>query len=275
MKVDLHAHSNASDGQLSPSALLELAVAENVEMLSITDHDTLSAYCTTGTPSSLELIPGIEFSSRWRQFGVHVVGLNVRLDSPVMARAVERQQSARRRRAERIAQRLSAAGLAVDFDSVLARAGGQSLGRPHFAAELVELGKAKDFRSAFRKYLGAGKPGDVRTDWPDVEEVVGWIHAAGGSAVLAHPAKYRLTWTRLGLLLDDFCEAGGDALEIVCGQQTDQLTKRLAGLARDRQLAASLGSDLHVPAPWCRPGICSDSALPDDLTPVWETWPRS
>jgi len=273
MKVDLHVHSNASDGQLSPSQLIELAVSENVDMLSITDHDTLSAYRAISPPASLELVPGIEFSTRWRQFGVHVVGLNVDLDCPAMTEAVERQQSARRRRAECIAKRLHAAGVAVDFENVSARAGGESVGRPHFAAELVATGVVKDLRTAFRKYLGAGKPGDVRTDWPDIEEVAGWIASAGGSAVLAHPAKYRLTWTRLGQLLDDFCDAGGDALEVVCGQQTDQLTKRLVGLARDRQLAASLGSDFHSPAPWCRPGIRSD--LTDDLTPVWEAWRTS
>jgi len=273
MKVDLHAHSNASDGQLSPLQLIELAESENIDMLSITDHDTLSAYRTISAPPSLELIPGIEFSARWRQYDVHVVGLNVGLDSPVMAEAIERQQSVRRHRAERIAQRLNAAGVAVDFENVSARAHGESVGRPHFAAELVATGAAKDLRSAFRKYLGAGKAGDVRTDWPDIEEVSGWIHKADGSAVLAHPAKYRLTWTRLGQLLDDFCDAGGDALEVVCGQQTEPLTKRLVSLARDRQLAASLGSDFHSPAPWCRPGVRSE--LADGLTPVWETWPKS
>ncbi len=273
MKVDLHAHSNASDGQLSPSQLVELAASENIGMLSITDHDTLAAYRAISTPPSLELIPGIEFSARWRQRSVHVVGLNVGLDCPVMAEAIERQQSVRRRRAKRIAERLNAAGVVVDFDNVSARAGGSSVGRPHFAAELVATGVAKDARSAFRKYLGAGKPGDVRSDWPDIAEVISWIGTAGGSAVLAHPAKYRLTWTRLGELLDSFCEAGGDALEVVCGQQTDPLTKRLVSLARDRQLAASLGSDFHSPAPWCRPGVRSE--LTHDLTPVWETWPKS
>ncbi|MEM8817705.1 MAG: PHP domain-containing protein, partial [Pseudomonadota bacterium] len=243
MKIDLHTHSNASDGELSPVALVRLASDAGVDMLSITDHDTLAAYADLRTPDAMRLIPGIELSSHWLKHGVHIVGLNLDLASPAIAAAIARQQEARLLRAERIADRLLAGGIGIDLSQVLERAAGGSVGRPHFAAELVESGIAKDRRTAFRKYLGAGKAGDVKTLWPKMDEVIGWIRDAGGCAVLAHPAKYRLTWTRRRLFITDFERAGGGALEMVCGPQTPELTRRLAALAVDHGLAVSGGSD--------------------------------
>ena len=128
----------------------------------------------------------------------------------------------------------------------------------------------KDARTAFRKYLGAGKPGDVKTEWPGIDKVVSAIRAADGTAVLAHPLKYRLTQTRLCCLADDFKAAGGQAIEIVCGPQQQSLTGRLRELALDRGFCVSLGSDFHAPLSWSRPGV--PAAVAGDCTPVWDRW---
>lgn len=270
VKVDLHTHTTASDGSLDPPELVRDAIAEGVELLSITDHDTLAAYEDLAPPTSLRLVTGIELSSQWSGRTIHVVGLNVDRDSAAARSAVEHQQAARSERASRIADRLALRGLDVDLDRVMARANGGSIGRPHFAAELVDSGQVKDLRTAFRKHLGAGKTGDVKTHWPELATVVRWIRDAGGIAVLAHPAKYRMTRTKLRCLAADFVAAGGGAVEIVCGQQQRDVFQRLTELANAFGLAVSFGSDFHSPVPWLKPGVTAE--VPAGLEPVWATW---
>jgi predicted metal-dependent phosphoesterase TrpH len=270
---DLHSHSTASDGSLDPDALLRHAAACGVHALAITDHDTLAAFDTVDTSiTQTRLIPGIELSTAWRTSGVHVVGLDIDPDCEALREGVRQQQQARHERAGIIARRLRSAGLPEMLDDVLHIAAGKPAARPHFAAHLVRTGIAKDTRAAFRKYLGAGKAGDVRHCWAALPEVVRWIVQAGGTAVLAHPAKYRLTKTRLRALATDFRAAGGTAIEVVCGPQSANTTGQLARLATDLGLAASCGSDFHHgDNRWSRPG--GFPPLPDAVCPVWTTWP--
>jgi len=269
---DLHSHSRASDGALEPTALLQHAAESGVDVLAITDHDTLAAFERIDTPpGGPRLIPGIELSTSWRNIGVHIVGLNVDPASTALRRGVQQQQRSRDERARIIARRLRSAGLPDMLHAVLQIADGEPVSRPHFAVHLVNSGIVKNTKAAFRKYLGAGKPGDVRHGWASLPEVVGWIVQAGGTAVLAHPAKYRLTKTRLRALAMDFLHAGGTAIEVVCGRQSHNTTAHLATLARDLGLAASCGSDFHNGHNrWSRPG--GFAPLPDDLRPVWTTW---
>ena len=276
MIYDLHTHTTASDGSLSPNDLLGLAASNGVDVLAITDHDTIAGFraARDGHGGRPELIAGVEFSAGWMRRGVHVVGLNVDPDSAALQSAIESQQAVRRRRARGIADRLVKAGLDDCFDAVVARAGDAAIGRPHFAAHLVETGAVKNTAAAFRKYLGAGKAGDVRHVWPSLDTVVQWIEAAGGVAVLAHPAKYRMTNTKLRALLKDFVDAGGRGLEVICGQQNPQLTAQMAALAREFDLHASVGSDFHHPdMHWALPGRFPE--LPSDLRGVWELWRNS
>ena len=269
---DLHSHSNASDGSLAPDDLLALAADCGVDALAITDHDTLAAFDRIDSAASpTRLIPGIEFSTAWRRHGVHIVGLDVDPACPSLRRGVALQQQSRHERAGLIARRLRSQGLPDVLDDVLQIAGGEPVGRPHFAEQLVRAGIVKDVRTAFRKYLGAGKPGDVRHGWASLPAVVQWIVGAGGTAVLAHPAKYRLTKTKLRALATDFRAAGGAAIEVVCGQQSGNTTVHLARLANELGLAASCGSDFHHgDNGWSRPG--GFPPLPDDVRPVWTTW---
>lgn len=272
MIYDLHTHSIASDGSLAPTDLLALAGQCGVDVLAITDHDTLGAYESLDIAgSSPKLVPGIELSTSWRGIGVHIVGLSVDPGDPTLRRGVEVQRQNRVRRATMIADRLSKHGIPDSLGAVLESAGNDYIGRPHFAAHLLAAGYVKNTKDAFRKYLGPGKAGDVKHIWPTLEEVTGWIAAAGGVAVLAHPAKYRLTKTKLKSLAIDFRSAGGHAIEVVCGSQSDSTTAALARLANETGLGASCGSDFHSPDyAWSRPGRFPK--LPDGVTPVWERW---
>lgn len=267
---DLHTHSNCSDGELSPQALIGRAREKGVTALAITDHDTVKAWQdglqALGGP---ELIPGVEFSTTWNSLGIHIVGLNVDPWHDALQTGVQFQQMARAQRAKAIAEQLEQLGHSGSLTAATGYAGDAAVGRPHFARFLVETGAVSTIEQAFKRYLGAGKPGDVREHWADLETVVGWICAAGGVAVLAHPLKYRLTRTRLKRLLNAFIAAGGQALEVVSGQQTQFQTQDLAKLAQAHNLAASCGSDFHRPGPtWSELGRFHP--LPQTAQPVWD-----
>ncbi len=268
MIVDLHTHTSASDGALAPRDLVLAALDEGVELLSITDHDTLAAYDELDPRT--EITTGIEISTQWSGRTIHVVGLNVDPTAAALTDAVEALGRVRFARAEKIAARLERLGLRIDLADVLARAGKSSVGRPHFAATLVEAGAVRDFQTAFKKYLGAGKPGDVKALWPELEDGVRWIREAGGTAVIAHPAKYKMTRTKLLFLARDFASAGGSSIELVCGPTSGDAIRRIAELARTLKFSVSLGSDFHAPQPWLRPGV--EASLPSGLVPVWDSW---
>ena len=147
-------------------------------------------------------------------------------------------------------------------------AGGDVPGGPHFAQVLTEAGVVNNTGQAFKRYLGAGKPGDVKAFWPELSEVVRWITEAGGVAVLAHPRKYQLTATKLRELTSDFRRAGGQAIEVSTSGQSSGDLGFLAELCRTEKLLASQGSDFHFPgAPWCELGRIMK--MPDGLEPVW------
>ncbi|WP_027330904.1 PHP domain-containing protein [Marinimicrobium agarilyticum] len=269
---DLHSHSHCSDGILSPEALMSRAKAQGVQTLALTDHDTVAGVSrarAAARAEGLTLVSGIEFSSQWGRGGVHIVGLDIDIDSVPLQTAIERQQTARATRAEAIAERLERLGVPGALEGARALAGEAQIGRPHFAQFLVDRGLVKDQNAAFKKYLGAGKSADVRFQWPDMPTVVNWIHEAGGVAVLAHPKKYPLTRTKMCALVADFVEAGGDALEVISGQQPSGTAEDLARIATREGLAASCGSDFHRPdAPWQELG--NFGPLPPGCQPVWE-----
>ncbi len=273
MNIDLHTHTTASDGILSPVELLRHANENGVDMLAITDHDTLDAFEQLNGQAAIipALITGIELSTAWRGCGIHILGLNVDATNDVLRRGIERQQHTRLQRATTIAQRLSKLGIDNPLPAVRAIAGNGSIGRPHFARHLVDIGFVRDLPTAFRKYLGAGKAGDVNHGWAPMPDIIAWVLAAGGIPVLAHPAKYRFTMTKLRCLLDDFRDAGGRGIEVICGHQTATTTMRLSSLAEDLELLASCGSDFHQSGlPWSRPG--GFAPLPNSLRKVWEAW---
>lgn len=249
-QIDLHCHTTASDGALSPEALVDRAIERNVTTLAITDHDTMAGFREVqgyAQERGLTLIPGIELSSQWRGMGIHVVGLGMDPTHPVMIEAERSQTEVRRARAITIADRLSKKiQKDIDFSAVEALAGGE-VGRPHFAQYLVEQGMVPDRQTAFKKYLGAGKVGDVKSGWPTMETVVKWIVESGGQAVLAHPHHYKLTRTKLLDCIAAFQYAGGQAMEICCGLMDKNQSGQLKKIAQDEGLLGSCGSDFHGP----------------------------
>jgi predicted metal-dependent phosphoesterase TrpH len=269
--IDLHCHSTASDGTLSPEDLVSRAVEKGVTHLALTDHDTIAGCARAASAAEaagMSLISGTELSCVWRSQTIHVVGLDFDPEHEAFTAALERQNANRWGRARAIADRLAKTRVDGLLDKATAVAGGDVPGRPHFARVLVDEGVVKDPAQAFKRYLGAGKPGDVKAFWPELEEVVQWIVDAGGIAVLAHPRKYRLTATKLRALVSDFRRAGGRAMEVSTSGQSSGDLGFLAELCRREQMLGSQGSDFHFPgAPWCELGRITK--MPDGIEPVW------
>ena len=269
MHIDLHTHTNFSDGKLSPDDLIQRAVSNGIDILSITDHDTVNAYYQLGKiDAPITLIPGIEFSTFWNKIGIHIVGLNVDLDSDALKEAIAHQHQARRARSEAISERLEKLGVKDAFTGAQQIAGNDNIGRPHFAQHLVNTGAATSINHAFEKFLDS-KSGDIKKFWATMPQIVAWIRDAGGIAVLAHPLKYKLTRTKLIELLDDFIEAGGHGIEVISGKQLAHETSDLAKICDQKDLLASCGSDFHQPDQhWSDLG--NYPPLPKDCKPVWE-----
>ncbi len=250
--IDLHTHSTASDGTLTPGALVELAAARGVEVLALTDHDLtdgLDEAQQAALRCGIRLVPGVEISVSWRGGQtVHVVGLGIDPTHPELRAGLARLRDYRDWRAGEIARRLEKAGIPGALEGARRHARGGIVGRMHFGRFLIESGRARDMRAVFRRFLVRNRPGYVAGDWAALDEAVGWIRAAGGVAVLAHPFRYRLTATRLRELIDAFRSSGGAAIEVVSGHQQPSETAMGAELAERYVLYASRGSDYHGPS---------------------------
>lgn len=272
--IDFHTHTSASDGALTPVELLERAVAQNIDLLAVTDHDTVAGYRAaaahyTHISSSLRLVSGVELSCRWSGATIHVVGLGIDVESAVMQQGLGRLDRARIERGEKIAEGLAKRGFPGALEGAMQEAGDSQLGRPHFSAWMVKQGHVADHNQAFDRYLGQGKMGDVKAFWPELSEVTGWIVEAGGVAVLAHPLKYRFTRMKLHRLVKDFVAAGGEAIELISARQTADQLAQLARLAREFELEVSLGSDFHRDGPYS-PELGVELPQLEGLQGVWQ-----
>ena len=270
MICDLHSHTSFSDGVLSPRELINRAIDRGVDVLAITDHDTIDAYeHVSPVRKQLRLVPGIELSTQWGSAGIHVLGLNIDVESDAIKTAARVQSNTRLERARRISENLEKKGIEDSFSAARNLSVGGYIGRPHFARHLINIGKADSMHTAFKKFMGDGKAGDVKKHWAELPQIIQWIRDANGIAVLAHPLKYKLTRTRLKRLLDTFIEAGGQGMEVVSGQQMPQQTRDMAQLCEQKNLLASCGSDFHMPGkPWAELGTFTP--LPENVRPVWE-----
>lgn len=270
---DLHCHSTYSDGLLTPTELVERAAARGVRVLALTDHDELggldeaeSAACERG----IALMTGVEVSVTWAGHTLHVVGLRVDRAAPALCAGLARIRVGRSERAIRVSQGLADVGIAGALEGARRHAGNPRLvSRTHFARFLVERGHARDTHAVFRRYLTAGRPGYVAHVWATLEEAVGWIVAAGGVAVLAHPGRYKLSdWQRDELLVR-FKALGGTALEVLTGGHTPEQYAYWAKAAQRHGLLASVGSDFHGPGESYR-DLGELPALPSGCAPVWK-----
>lgn len=269
---DLHSHTTASDGLLTPTALVSRAVDMRVSVLAITDHDTTAgldeaqqAIAQQGLP--LRLIPGVEISTLWENHEIHIVGLGMDIAHPALTGLLQQQAECRQSRAEQIAARLEKNRIPDALAGAQRLATGGQITRAHFARYLIELGIAANMNQVFKKYLAKGKIGYVPPQWCTIPQAIEAIHQSGGVSVLAHPGRYDLTAKWLKRLLAMFAENGGIAMEVAQCQQAPDERTQLGRYARDFNLMASQGSDFHLPCAWIELG--RKLWLPADVEPVW------
>jgi 3',5'-nucleoside bisphosphate phosphatase len=272
---DLHCHSTASDGLLSPRELVMRAHEKGVQVLALTDHDELRGQAEAdeaAREAGLSLIPGVEISVTWGNVTLHIVGLNVDPLDPVLLHGLTRNRGGRTERARRIGDELARLGIAGAFEGASALAGNKELiSRTHFARFLIERGIAKNMKSVFKKFLIKGKPGYVAHEWASLADAVNWIHAAGGVAVLAHPGRYQMGSEKMRLLLSEFKHLGGVGIEVVTGSHTPDQVPVYADLAVEFDLLASIGSDFHAPGEGGRE-LGRLTSLPERCRPIWQAW---
>jgi 3',5'-nucleoside bisphosphate phosphatase len=269
--IDLHLHSSASDGSLAPADLVRLCATRGVELLALTDHDSLDGLQEAhdaADDAGLRFVTGVEISVSWEHKTLHVIGLNFDAGNADLGAGLTRMQTARSLRAQEIGRRLHARGIEGAYAGARRLARNDNVTRPHFAQWLCDHHHAASVQKAFQRWLVRGKPGYVSTTWASLEESIGWIHTAGGHAVLAHPLRYKMTRAWLMRALAAFKQAGGDGIEVICGGGNRDECASASHFAERFDLLASVGSDFHNPAtPWNQPGI--NSSLPGHLKPVW------
>jgi hypothetical protein len=243
-RVDLHAHTIFSDGQLTPEALVELALEKGLSAVAVTDHDSIAGIerARVAAAGRIEIVPGIEVSTSTDSLDLHVLGYFI---DPADARLASRLRRFRRERIERvhrIARRLEALGVPIDVDDVLGRAEPGVVGRPHVAAALIRAGHAQTVDDAFRRFLGMRADAYVPRPAFHPAEAIAMIADAGGVSVLAHPGAYVPDG-----LVRQLVAAGLDGVEVWHPQHGPALVKRYRALAAELGLIESGGSDYHGP----------------------------
>lgn len=241
--IDLHMHSTASDGAFAPADVVAHAAKNGVRVVALTDHDTVAGVpeaVRAGDGLDVRVIAGCEFSTAAPWGEMHVLGYFLPIASAELEDFLADCRADRGRRARGMVERLRALGVEITDEDVLADAAGGAIGRPHVARALIAEGWATDFRDAFDRYLGTGKPGYVAKDRLAVTEAIGLIHRAGGLAVLAHPAHLG-TRERVAALV----EQGMDGLEVRHPSHSSEDTLRLTALVEHFGLVPSGGSDWH------------------------------
>ena len=275
---DLHSHTTASDGMLTPEALVRRAVEMRVNVLAITDHDTVAGLAPARQAIAelnlpLQLVSGVEISTLWENHEIHIVGLGIDESHEPLTTFLQAQSERRQLRATLIAERLDKAKIPGALAGAMKHAQGGEITRAHFARFLIEQKLANSIADVFKKYLAKGKTGYVPPQWCSIEQAIDVIHRSGGQAVMAHPARYGLSAKWLKRLLAHFAECGGDAMEVAQCQQAPNERTLLASYAQQFNLLASQGSDFHQPCAWIELG--RKLWLPGGVEPVWQGWANS
>lgn len=274
--VDLHCHSICSDGALTPTELVARAAVSGVDVLALTDHDSVMGVAEAEAEAArhgMRLLPGLELSTSWSRTSVHIVGLGVDISHPGLVAGLATQASARADRGRAIAASLEKHRMPGAWEGALALAGNEPdrVSRTHFSQWLLAQGKVNSLQAAFDKWLGAGKPADVPMPWLELPDAIALIREAGGTAVLAHPGRYPLSRTKMRSLITAFAEVGGEAMEVATATEKPDMVRYLGQLSLQFGLEASQGSDFHGPhMPWIQLGRFPD--MPAGCVPVWRRW---
>jgi predicted metal-dependent phosphoesterase TrpH len=248
--IDLHAHTTASDGSLSPTELVQKAAGIGLLALAVTDHDTIGGLDEAGSEAArigLDFVPGVELSVEDSGGRFHLLGYLFRPDDPTLTETLIRIRTRRAERNEQIARLMQEMGLPVTMDDVRAEAGdGDVIARPHFAQAFVKKGVVSTYQEAFDRYLATGKPLYQPKEVLTPADAIALIHNAGGLAVMAHPALVPLSAENLATRVADLAEnAGMDGLECYYSQHSPADTERFLALAARLNLLITGGSDFH------------------------------
>lgn len=273
LNADLHCHSAVSDGTLEPEALAARAKANGVELWALTDHDELGGQRRARDAAlalGLPYLTGTEISVSFAGETVHIVGLGFDADDPRLAAGLAATRGGREQRAREMAEGLAQVGIRGAYEGALGYVGNPELiSRTHFARFLVDSGVCDDTYQVFRRYLTEGKPGFVPHRWAALGDAVRWITQAGGTAVIAHPGRYKFSPTAEYALFTEFIAHGGRGVEVVTGSHSTAEYEKYADMALEFGLLASRGSDFHAPEE-SRTDLGALPWLPGRLTPVWE-----
>lgn len=248
-KFDLHVHTNASDGSLSPRDLISKARDEGLEVIAITDHDTTAGVAEAveaGEESGVKVIPGVEISVDWHSGTNHICGFFLDVENKELKAALKFVQEARAKRNPMMVRKLNDLGIDVTMAEIAVKAGGGQIGRPHFAQVLVEKGYVKDFDEAFEKYLANGAPGYVNKQRLSLKRAVEVIRGAGGVCVLAHPGLLGLAaeqeYRDYFRYARDMGVAGIESYSSAHREEENAMFERLAD---ELQMFSTGGSDFH------------------------------
>lgn len=269
---DFHCHSTISDGLLPPEVVAKRAADNGVDLWALTDHDDIDGLDIArevAETAGMRFVNGVEISIEWNNLPIHILGLGFDNNNPALIAALDNLRIGRIERAKRMGDAFSAIGIHGVFEGARQFATNPSLiSRAHFARYLVSIGIAPDVPTVFQAYLRPGKPGYVDHRWATLEDAVGWIHAAGGIAVVAHPGRYKMSGAEMRRFLDHFKDLGGRGLEVTCGSHSPDNVLHFARLARHYAFHASRGSDFHGPNE-SYVDLGKLPPLPEDLKPVW------
>jgi predicted metal-dependent phosphoesterase TrpH len=260
--IDLHLHTTASDGRLSPAQLVARATSAGLTTISVTDHDTVAALAEVtevAAVAGIRVVSGIEITAVDEGRDVHMLGYFFDPDSAPLGSVLEHQRALRVARVREIGERLATLGMVIDVESVLLAAAarpGSSVGRPQVARELVRAGYVKSVQEAFDKWLATGRPAFISRTGPSPAVIVDAIHEAGGVASMAHPGV-----TRRDELIGPLAEHGLDAIEVYHSDHSPEDQQHYQRIARRRNLLVSGGSDFHGDDPAMVPGRAKRGVL--------------
>ena len=247
-RIDLHLHTTHSDGSFSTREVMSFAKQAGVTALAITDHDIVEGIpeaTAIGQELGIEVIPGVEISSRLGESELHILGYFLNRTDPVLAQRLVTLRESRHTRNPKIVQRLNELGIDITYDEVRALAGTESVGRPHIARLLMEKHIVTSAKEAFDRYLANGRPAFVDRELPEPAEAVRWIREAGGVPVLAHPTWVRTSADGLRILLRQLKEAGLGGIEVHYSTHSPSQTAEYLDLAKQCDLLVTGGSDFH------------------------------
>jgi 3',5'-nucleoside bisphosphate phosphatase len=247
-RIDLHTHSNRSDGTFTPPEVVRLAAERELDVVALTDHDTtdgLAEALDEGVRSGVDVVPGVEFSAEFDGTSVHVLCYWMDVEDEGLQRELRRLRDDRFRRGELMVERLSALGLPVEFERVRQIAGEATIVRPHIAQAMVEAGHVETEKEAFERWIGDGRPGHVAKHALDPVDAVALIRAAGGVCVLAHPGMWGDQSSVPDTLIERMAAAGMRGLEVDHPDHTPEAVEHYRRLAGDLGLVATGGSDCH------------------------------